>query len=60
MTYVPVTHEAPPICVEYEKAPEAVTFSVAKPSDAELPRSVTSTDTLSGSGGLGLTIPEIV
>ena len=60
MTYVPVTHEAPPICVEYEKVPEAVTVLVAKSSDTELPRSVTSMDTLSGNEGLGLIVPPIV
>jgi len=46
--------------VEYEKVPEAVTLSVAKPSDAELPRSVTSMDMLSGSEGLGLIVPPMV
>ena len=35
MTYVPVTHEAPPICVEYEKVPEAVTVCVEQSTGSE-------------------------
>ena len=60
ITYVPVTHESPPIRVEYEKEPEAMTVCVAKSSDTELPTSVTSTDTLSGKEGLGLIVPPMV
>jgi hypothetical protein len=60
MTYVPVTHEAPPICVEYEKVPEAVTAWVEESIAEEEPRSVTRMDTLSRDGGVGLIVPEIV
>jgi hypothetical protein len=60
MTYVPVTHEAPPICVEYEKVPEAVTAWVEESIAEEEPKSVTRMDTLSRDGGVGLIVAEIV